>query len=238
MEKLRLRDPHLCVPRFAQFSNGSVSINAATSQLIFALTCVPLITAVGCGIDYSRATQIRSKLQAAADAASVGSIAKNSPAFLAAGTMTADGSIAAGVTDAKNIFDANRANQNGYTLTSVTPVVSKTGSTVTSTVNFSATINTMFLGVIGKSTVAMSGTSTATASMPLYIDFYLLLDNSPSMGVAATPTDITNLQAKTGGYAHSRVTTPPRRPAQATTTLPKQMASLPESTWCARRART
>jgi hypothetical protein len=49
--------------------------------------------------------------------------------------------------------------------------------------------------------VAMSGTSTATANMPLYIDFYLLLDNSPSMGVAATPTDITNLQAKTGGCA-------------------------------------
>jgi Flp pilus assembly protein TadG len=180
--------------RFGLDQRGNIAV-------IFALTCVPLITAVGCGIDYSRATQIRSKLQAAADAASVGSIAKNSPAYLAAGTMMADGSIAAGITDAKNIFDANRANQNGYTLTSVTPVVSKTGSTVTSTVNFSATINTMFLGVIGKSTVAMSGTSTATANMPLYIDFYLLLDNSPSMGVAATPTDITNLQAKTGGCA-------------------------------------
>lgn len=172
--------------RFGLDQRGNIAV-------IFALTCVPLITAVGCGIDYSRATQIRSKLQAAADAASVGSIAKNSPAFLAAGTMTADGSIADGVTDAKHIFDANRANQTGYTLTSVTPVVSKTGSTVTSTVNFSATINTMFLGVIGKSTVAMSGTSTATANMPLYADFYLLLDNSPSMGVAATPTDVTTM---------------------------------------------
>jgi hypothetical protein len=29
--------------------------------------------------------------------------------------------------------------------------------------------------------------------MPLYIDFYLLLDNSPSMGVGATPTDVSKM---------------------------------------------
>jgi hypothetical protein len=60
-------------------------------------------------------------------------------------------------------------------------------------VTFSASINTMFLGVIGKTALSMSGTSTSTASMPLYIDFYLLLDNSPSMGVAATPADVTKM---------------------------------------------
>ncbi|QOG22299.1 MULTISPECIES: TadE/TadG family type IV pilus assembly protein [Bradyrhizobium] len=169
--------------------------------VIFALACVPLITVVGCAVDYSRATQIRSKLQAAADAASVGSIAKASPAFAAAGTMTSDGSIAVGVTDAQNIFNANVANLTGYTPGTVTPTVVKSGSTVTSTVTFSATVNTMFLGVIGKTSLALTGTSTSTATMPLYVDFYLLLDNSPSMGVAATPADITNMQARTGGCA-------------------------------------
>ena len=29
--------------------------------------------------------------------------------------------------------------------------------------------------------------------MPQYIDFYLLLDNSPSMGVGATPADVTTM---------------------------------------------
>ncbi len=52
---------------------------------------------------------------------------------------------------------------------------------------------TMFLGVIGKTTMTVTGTSTATANMPLYIDFYLLLDNSPSMGVGATPADVTKM---------------------------------------------
>jgi Flp pilus assembly protein TadG len=161
--------------------------------VIFAITCVPLISAMGCAVDYARATQLQSKLQAAVDAASVGSIAKQSPAFIAAGTMSSDGPIPAGVTDATNIFNGNMSGVTGYTLISVTPVVKKTGSTVTSTVQYSASVPTMFLGVIGKSTMTVTGTSTSTANMPLYIDFYLLLDNSPSMGVAATPADVTTM---------------------------------------------
>ncbi|WP_440636595.1 TadE/TadG family type IV pilus assembly protein [Bradyrhizobium sp. PUT101] len=171
------------IRRFVHDRRGNIAV-------IFALACVPLITAVGCAVDYSRATQTRAKLQAAADAASVGSIAKASPAFKAAGNMTSDGPISVGVTDAENIFNANRANLTGYTLNSITSTVVKTGSAVTSTIAFSASINTMFLGLIGKTALTLSGTSKATASMPLYIDFYLLLDNSPSMGVGATPTDV------------------------------------------------
>lgn len=173
----------ILIRHFVRDRRGNIAV-------IFALSCVPLITVIGCAVDYARATQVRSKLQAAADAASVGSVAKASPAFIAAGTMTSDGSIAVGVTDARNIFNANVANLTGYTPGSVTPTVVKSGSTVTSTVTFGATVNTMFLGVIGKSALALSGTSSATASMPLYIDFYLLLDNSPSMGVGATPADV------------------------------------------------
>jgi Flp pilus assembly protein TadG len=177
---------HTITRRFARDRRGNIAV-------IFAFCCVPLITVVGCAVDYARATQIRSKLQAAADAASVGSVAKASPAFVAAGSMTSDGAIPAGVTDATNIFNANMTSQTGYTLGSITPTVVKSGSTVTSTVSFSASINTMFLGVIGKTALSMSGTSTSTASMPLYVDFYLLLDNSPSMGVAATPADVTKM---------------------------------------------
>lgn len=173
----------ILIRHFVRDRRGNIAV-------IFALSCVPLITVIGCAVDYARATQVRSKLQAAADAASVGSVAKASPAFIAAGTMTSDGSIAVGVTDARNIFNANVANLTGYTPGSVTPTVVKSGSTVTSTVTFGATVNTIFLGVIGKSALALSGTSSATASMPLYIDFYLLLDNSPSMGVGATPADV------------------------------------------------
>ncbi|MGJ5151632.1 TadE/TadG family type IV pilus assembly protein [Bradyrhizobium sp. HKCCYLR1023] len=167
-----------------------VSGNVAVT---FAIVCVPLITAVGCGVDYSRANQMRAKLQAAVDAASVGAVSRTSPAFIAAGTMTSDGVIAAGNDDAAKIFNGNMSGTSGYTLTSLTPEVKKAGSVLTATVSFSATVPMMFMNIVGFKTMTLQGSSTAKASMPRYIDFYLLLDNSPSMGVAATPADVTKM---------------------------------------------
>ncbi|WP_315773186.1 MULTISPECIES: TadE/TadG family type IV pilus assembly protein [unclassified Bradyrhizobium] len=167
-----------------------VSGNVAVT---FAIVCVPLITAVGCGVDYSRANQMRAKLQAAVDAASVGAVSRTAPAFIAAGAMTSDGVIAAGNDDAAKIFNGNMSGTSGYTLTSLTPEVKKAGSVLSATVSFSATVPMMFMNIVGFKTMTLNGSSTAKASMPRYIDFYLLLDNSPSMGVAATPADVTKM---------------------------------------------
>ena len=174
------------IGRFRKDRSGNVAV-------IFTLALLPILSAIGCAVDYSRATQVRSKLQSAIDAASVGSVARKSPAFIAAGTMTGDGTITAGATDAKNIFDGNMSGVTGYTLTSVTPTVTKAGLLITSVVTFSATVPTVFLGVMGKSAMTVTGSSTAVTKMPQYIDFYLLMDNSPSMGVGATPADVTKM---------------------------------------------
>ena len=72
-------------------------------------------------------------------------------------------------------------------------VVTKSGSNVTSTTTFSAQVPTTFMNVIGKTAMTVTGTSNAITNMPLYIDFYLLLDNSPSMGVGATPSDVATM---------------------------------------------
>jgi len=159
----------------------------------FAIVCVPVITAVGCGVDYSRANQMRAKLQAAVDAASVGAVSRTSPAFIAAGTMTSDGVIPAGNDDAAKIFSGNMSSTSGYTLNSLTPEVEKAGAVLSATVSYSATVPMMFMNIVGFKTMTLQGSSTAKASMPKYIDFYLLLDNSPSMGVAATPADVTKM---------------------------------------------
>ncbi len=171
------------IGRFRKDGSGNVAV-------IFTLALLPILSAMGVAVDYSRATQLKSKLQSAVDAASVGSVARKSPGFLAAGAMTGDGDIPAGVADAKSIFDGNMSGVTGYTLNSVTPVVTKTGGVITSTVTFSANVPTIFLGVMNKSTMMVTGSSTSVSRMPQYIDFYLLMDNSPSMGVGATPADV------------------------------------------------
>jgi len=181
-----MRNLFRLIGRFRRDQRGNIAV-------IFAIATVPLISAVGCAIDYSHAVQMQSKLQAAADAASVGSIAKTSAAYVAAGSMTSDGPIAAGATDATNIFNGNMADVTGYTLNSMSATVTKTGSAVTSVVNFSGNVPATFLGVMGMSSMTVTGSSTSTANMPQFIDFYLLLDNSPSMGVGATPADVTTM---------------------------------------------
>jgi Flp pilus assembly protein TadG len=74
------------ITRFRRDRSGNIAV-------IFTLTLLPILSAIGCSIDYTIAVQIRSKLQAAADAAIVGSVTKTSPAFIAAGSMTSDGPI-------------------------------------------------------------------------------------------------------------------------------------------------
>ncbi len=140
------------IGRFRRDRRGNIAV-------IFAVACVPLISAIGCAVDYTRAVTIRSKLQAAVDAASVGSVARLSPASTAAATMSSDGPIQAGVDDATKIFNGNVSGMTGYTLNSFTPSVTKSGVKIVSDIRFSADVPTMFLGVIGKSKMTVTGDS-------------------------------------------------------------------------------
>ena len=109
--------------------------------------------------------------------------------------MTGTEPIPVGVTDATNIFNGNMSGVTGYTLNSMTPTVTKTGIKITSNVTFSADVPTMFLGVMGKSKMTVQGSSTSTVSLPPYLDFYLTLDVSGSMGLPSTTAEAVRMQA-------------------------------------------
>jgi Flp pilus assembly protein TadG len=169
--------------------------NKANIVTIFAFTLVPILTAIGCATDYSLAVRMKSKMQSAADGASVSSIATNSAGWKAAILMTSNGSVAAGVTDANNIFNGNVAGVPGYNNLSLTSTVTKTKSMLTSTVQFSAQVPTVFLSIIGYQYLTITGNSSSSASLPLYLDFYLMLDVSGSMGLPSTDAEQTRLAA-------------------------------------------
>jgi Flp pilus assembly protein TadG len=159
------------------------------------MALLPILSAIGCAVDYSLATRMRSKLQSAADAASVASISQKSPGFAAASLMTSDGSVAAAVTDANNVFNGNINATTGYTNLSLNSTVTKTGPKLNSTVSFSADVPTTFMQVAGFQKLTVSGVSKSSASLPLYLDFYLMLDVSGSMGLASTTAEQKRLAA-------------------------------------------
>jgi Flp pilus assembly protein TadG len=176
------------IRRFGRDSRGNMTFT-------FAIVTVPLLTAVGAASDYSLATRMRAKLQSAADAAAVASISQQSPGFLAAAQMTSNGTVAAGVTDANKIFNGIMATITGYTGLSETATVTKTGVSLASSVTFTAQVPTVFMKIAGFPTMTITGTSTAGGKLPTYLDFYLMLDVSGSMGLPSTNAEQTRLAA-------------------------------------------
>jgi len=138
---------------------------------------------------------MRANFQSAADAAAVAAISQQSPGFLAASAMTTDGSVAAGVTDANQIFNGIMTTITGYTNLQESSTVTKTGVKLASQVTFSAAVPTTFMKLIGFQTMTVTGTSSAGGSLPPYLDFYLMLDVSGSMGLPSTNAEQTRLAA-------------------------------------------
>ncbi|HML08751.1 MAG TPA: pilus assembly protein TadG-related protein [Xanthobacteraceae bacterium] len=173
--------------RFFGDRRGNVAI-------IFALSLVPIILLTGLALDFTAATQKRAELDAAADAAALAAV---TPEMM-------NQTVAAATTAAANIFNAQASGISGLTYNP--PVVNVTASGLTRTVTVSYTANSAnwVPSVLGQQNWAISGTATATATVAPNINFYLLLDNSPSMNIAATTAGINTMVANTsaqGGCA-------------------------------------
>jgi Flp pilus assembly protein TadG len=175
--------------RFTSDRKGNVAI-------IFALTLMPITLLTGMGIDYTAATQKKAMLDAAADAAALAGVTP---------TMMAQPS-AASITAAQNMFNSQVSiiSSLTYAPANLTVNAVDNGLNRTVTVNYTAASPNSFAGVLGFKQWALTGTSQATSSVAPNIDFYLLLDNSPSMAIAATTTGINTMVSNTsaqGGCA-------------------------------------
>jgi Flp pilus assembly protein TadG len=168
--------------------------------MMYALVAPVLVFSGGAAIDYGRAAQIHTKLNAAADAAALAAL---TPAMLQQSSSVAQAA-------AESMFNGLTAGIPGVTANAtqvnVTVTVGATALIRNVSITYASSVNTIFAQVLGKSTLPVSGVSEASAQAPPNIDFYVLLDNSPSMGLPSTQAGITqmeNLTTKqiTGGCA-------------------------------------
>jgi Flp pilus assembly protein TadG len=166
----------------------------ANVAIITAISAIPVFTAIGCVVDYSMASMVNAKLQSAADSAALATVSNNSPIVASA---RLNGSVTGGAAYANNFFNADVSAINNSANMSVAPnsSVTMTGTTVTAKVSFTAEVPTFFLGIIGYKNIALNGTSSASFSLPTYIDFYLMLDVSGSMSFPSTAAEQTRLQS-------------------------------------------
>ncbi len=181
---------------FRRHESGSV-------LLMFALALIPLFALVGAAIDYGTEIRDASLLGTAADAAALAAISPSSPAFQKATGHQGNFKIKVNSAPYVSLLEANIGDRPEMTITGADVSITKNGLFVTATVTASATVQTSIMGMFGFKGMAVSKTSTASTNLPAYMDFHMLLDNSPSMGIGATTADINNLISLTSNIPNN-----------------------------------
>jgi Flp pilus assembly protein TadG len=166
--------------RFRRARGGGVAI-------LFALSLPPLLGVVGSAVDYTYASRAKAKLDSVADIAALVGVKVSA-------TMP---TAAVAKTNATASFNGNNTPLPRVTLNKVEIAVTDNGLVRTATVTYTATVENAFMGLFGFNTMQIGGSARASSTLPTYIDFYMLLDNSPSMGIGATPADVATMVANT-----------------------------------------
>lgn len=164
-------------------------------MMIMAFSLIPLTFVTGFGIDYSRAMSLQTHLNAAADAAALAAVG---PSMILQSNSNATAA-------ARTMFSAQASLLNGYQDLQVTPTITDgtsggsgaLGYLRKATVSYTAKSVNVFGGILGAGTLTVSGTSSASAAQPPNVDFYLAMDNSPSMLLPATSDGISKIIAAT-----------------------------------------
>lgn len=162
-----------------------------------ALLLIPVIGAAGLAVDFSNALLVKTDLQDAADAAALGAIASSSAGVKKALLMSGDGEVTLSEQDAMALFSEKNIENERYKLVSAKATVVKKDNELTSKFSFTAAVPTTLSNILGQKVINISGNATAKYQTQIYRDFYLLLDNTPSMGVGATSSDVSKLVANT-----------------------------------------
>jgi len=169
---------------FFKDEGGNIAITAA-------LTLLGVVSMLGGAVDYTSAMRVRSQFNSYADAAVLSAVGTS------ARSLTAEQA----KQQTERMFRDSLPTDLAPSLGTAAAVVTDNGGERSITLNYSANYTTFFMGIAGVNQLNIGGSVTGRGSTPLYTDFYLLLDNSPSMGLGATQTDMDTLKASPAACA-------------------------------------
>ena len=188
----------------------------ANVAVIFALAMVPTIFLLGMALDYTHAQHMKVDLDAATDAAAVSAVTsammQQTPQVaqttaqkvfgITANTLVANNNLGGQPTLTVAV---NCANPDATTGSCTYPACPGTNAVYSDPKNsnnqvvrnvqvcYNAAANNSFPDVLHQASWPFTGQSATRNQSAPNINFYLLLDDSPSMGIGATPSDISNL---------------------------------------------
>ncbi|WP_036280695.1 pilus assembly protein TadG-related protein [Methylocystis sp. ATCC 49242] len=177
---------------FTRDDKGGVAI-------IMGLAVIPLVLASGLAADYAIVQAAKSRLDASADAAALAAI-KTAQTTIAELSATNPNprpqAIAAAMSQAEKSFYAQAGKRAADLLGKPAIDVQIKGQEVTANVAYSAAMPSNFGRIAGVKLMNYNGGAGAQLTMAKFLDFYLLLDVSGSMGLPSTPAGEAALAAK------------------------------------------
>ena len=193
MHRLLTRAGRLKGRATALASNAEGSIN-----VLFALAVLPTIGLVGLGVDYGMAISSKTRLDNAADAAALAGVV-TAKEFIAANAQQSDvmtAGIKAGESQALKAFIVNASKVPFATVSLSQLEIVRSGQTLDATVSYTATVQSTFGRLFGLSATTLTNRVNASADIAGYLDFYLMVDVSGSMGLPTTDSDAALLASK------------------------------------------
>lgn len=185
-----------CPAALARLAARLRSDQGGNVMMIMGFAIIPLTFIAGFSVDYSRAMSLQTQLNAAADAAALAAVA---PAMILQSNSESQ-------TAATKMFNSQTARLSGFRNLNLTVNISASTSGGSSgalgylrkaTVTYTVDSINQFGNILGSQTLTVGGTASASAQQPPNVDFYLAMDNSPSMLLPATSDGVAKVIAAT-----------------------------------------
>jgi Flp pilus assembly protein TadG len=195
--------------------------------IIVCFVTIPLIFTLGMGVDYTLATRRQEQINGFADAAALAAVTP--------GMMSNPSSTAAAA--AKAVFLSQMATVPNITYSpsnvsiTATDTTGGSGTTINRSiqVSYTASSTNSFASILGMAAIPIAGSSSAKSSIAPRIDFYMLLDTSPSMAIAATQAGINTMVANTAPQGGCAFACHETNPASDNLQNPKKITCVGDS---------
>ncbi len=173
---------------------------SGATAVVFAVCALPMIGIVGLGTDYAQGLSYKRRLDAANDSAALAAISAAQTYYAANVNTSSDptltsNAVAVGQAQGKRAFAMNAGSAVTYVPASPTVLVSRSGQTFTATSTYSGQMKTNFGKLFGTAAFTLGNTASSSVTMGSYLDFYLALDVSGSMGFPTSVADQTKFSA-------------------------------------------
>jgi Flp pilus assembly protein TadG len=169
--------------------------------IIFALSVMPIIMAIGMAIDYSVASNFKTKLNSTLDSTAIAGVTAAKNYFLSSkdpnissDALNMQAAEAGKIAAVKFFNDSVKIDSRLSNLTSDVQLI-VTDADVTATATYSADYNLAFGSFVGIETFKLENKVKAGTDLPNYLDVNIVMDISSSMGIGADQESIDKMKA-------------------------------------------